>query len=517
MFIAITLSLLLVTAISLIVLRIYRPDFNYAWPLALIGSLLAWISTFLWQIGMPHRLVIFSYAFKDVYNYSINLVADGTNFPYALGLTSLAVAVILVSAMQARNINPMGWVNIFILSVLGLLAVLADNPLTLVIAWSLIDIAGLLSALRAVDEPHLSGRAVLSYSARVMGTGILLWAGVLGSSRGGAFEFSSIPPGAGLLILLGVLLRLGSMLIHLPYSKDPSLRGEYDTSFYLVSAAASLIVLTHLTMGASRPLASTFMTVIIAVIGLLTTFNWLRSSEELTRQPYWITGVASLAIAAALQGNPIGSAAWGSACLFAGGLLFLFSARKRWLTIILLVAAFSLSALPFSLTATGWVGNPSSWLPLLLLLPLQGLLISSYVRSVARQGGDNLDDKPIWVRIFYPLGLILLMATGLLLGIAGWAGAGQIGAWIPGAIASLIALILSILLVRMPLPTSGDSRFLQRPTALVDSTAAVFWGLFRSIRGLLELLSTIFEGDGGFLWTILLLVVFISLLGGLIR
>ncbi len=518
MFIAITLFLLLVTAISLFVLRLSRPDFGYAWPVAAIGSLLAWISTFLWQTQLPIRLVVINYSFKDVFNYSLFLVADGFNFPYAIGLTSLALAVILTSAVQATTINPTGWAKVLFLSILGLLAVLAENPLTLVIAWSLIDIAGLISSLRAVEEPRLSESAVFSYSARVMGMGFLLWAGILSSSNGQTFNFSTVPPNVSIFLLLGVILRTSSMLIRLPYSKDPALRRGYDTTFYLVSTAANLIFLTHLPVEIDNPLVSTLMILVIAFIGLLATFSWLRSPDELTGQPYWITGLASLAIVASLRGDPVGSAAWGSSILFIGGLLFLYSARKKWLTIIILVATFSLSALPFSLTATGWNSSSSfSWLPLIILLPLQGLLISGYVRSTTLDGKASLDDQPNWVKVFYPLGLILLVLTSLLLGIMGWVGAGQIGAWIPGLIAGVISVSLSFIMVRIPLLGPLDSRFIHRPTAVVVSVSSVFWGIFRSISRLLELFSITFEGDGGFLWTILLLVVFISILRGLIR
>jgi hypothetical protein len=518
MFIAITFFLLVVTAISLIVLRLSKPDFSYAWPVAAIGSLLAWISTFLWQIQLPIRLVIINYSFKGVFNYSLSLIADGFNFPYAVGLTSLVLAVILTSAVQATTINPTGWARVLFLSILGLLVVLAENPLTLVIAWSLLDITGLISSLRAVEEPHLSERAVLSYSARVMGMGFVLWAGILSSSNGQTFNFSTVPPNIEFILLLGVILRTGSMLILLPYSKDPALRRGNDTTFYLVSTSANLILLTHLPVEIDNLLASTLLIIIIVFIGLLATFRWLRSPDELTGQPYWITGLASLAIVASMSGNPVGSAAWGSSILFIGGLIFLYSARKKWLMIILLVATFSLSALPYSLTATGWMSNSSfSWLPLILLLPLQGLLISSYVRSITRDGEANLDDYPNWVKVLYPMGFILLLLTSLLLGIFGWVGAGQIGAWIPGLIAGVISVTLSFIMVRIPLPDPLDSSFIHRPTALAESVSSVYGGLFRSIRSLLELLSKTFEGDGGFLWTILLLVVFISILRELIH
>ena len=132
-------------------------------------------------------------------------------------------------------------------------------------------------------------------------------------------------------------------------------------------------------------------------------------------------------------------------------------------------------------------------------------------------GGTNLNDQPNWVKVFYPMGLIILLLLGLLLGVMGWVGAGQIGAWIPGLIASVISVILSFILVRNPRSSPIDSRSIHPPTAIAISITSIFWGLFRIISRLLDLISITFEGDGGFLWTILFLVVFISFLRGYIR
>ena len=374
MVIAITLSLFLVTGISLIILRVLRPDFSYSWPVAVVGSFLAWISTILWQIQLPSRLVVISYTYTDIFNYSLILAADGKNFPYAIGLTSLVLAVIFPSSVQATSINPVGWARLLLLSFLGLLAILSENLLTLVIAWALIDIAGLISSLRAVEEPGLSENAVVSYSIRLIGMGFVLWAGILGSSNGHAFDFSTVPQGFVSYLMVGIIFRTCSLLIRLPYSKDPSLQPGHDTTYLLILTSANLILLTHLPEEVNYPLVSIFLTITIALIGLFAIFSWLRSPHESGGQSFWITGLTSLAIAASLRGNPIGSAAWGSSIFFLGGLLFLYSFRNKWLTVFLLIATFSLSALPYSLTATGWIGSsPYSWLPMLLLTAITGI------------------------------------------------------------------------------------------------------------------------------------------------
>jgi hypothetical protein len=515
MTIAITLSLVLVTALTLALLWAFRPGFSFAWPVAVIGSFLAWISVFIWQISSPNNLVLYEFEYQKVIIYSVSLTADGINFPYALGISSLVLAALLTSAMKARETNPLSWVSILLLNILGLFAVLADNPLTLVIAWSFLDIAGLISSLNASDDPILSERAVLSFSTRVIGTGLILWAGILSTSANGdSFAQAPLPQNISVLMILGVIIRSSALFFPHPYSRDAAIRDKYEAVYKLISTASALVLLSHLELEISGQLVSYILILFIAVAGFISVYGWLRNPRDIINQSNWILGLISLSISASLLGNPLGSTAWGSAGLFAGGLLFLYSHRNRVLTIILLIAVYILSSLPFSLTATGWAGSTSNGLmTLILLLPLQSLLTAGYFRSIAREEKENLEKQPRWVNAFYPMGLVLLALSGLVLGITGWAGAGQVGAWIPALIAMVLTAILSIILIRIPIPAPLDSRLVKKPVAWAGNFISMWWGAYHALRRLLGILTATFEGDGGILWTILFLIVFISILG----
>lgn len=515
MTIAITLSLVLVTALTLVFLRVFRPGFSFAWPIAVIGSFLAWISVFLWQTNLPDKLVVFNFEFQQVITYYISLSSSGINFPYSVGITSLAMAAIFTSAMKAREANPLSWVSILLLSLLGLIAVLADNPLTLVIAWSFMDLAGLISSLNSSDDPIFSERAVLSFSVRVIGTGLVLWAGILSTpSFGDPFTQSLIQQNLGVIIILGVIIRSVALFLPHPYSRDAAIKNGYEATYKLISAAATVVMLSHVKMDLSTPLVISLLILSIAITGLISVYGWLRNPREIFNQSNWSMGLISLSISATLMGNPLGSAAWGSACLFAGGLLFLYSHRNRVLTVTLLIAVYMLSALPFSITATGWSENISKfWMTLIFLIPLQSLLTAGFIRSIALEEKENLDNQPRWVNVFYPTGLVSLALSGLVLGVTGWEGASQVGAWIPAVIAAILTIIISFVLIRIPIPAPLDSRLLKRPVAWAGTFIAIWWGLYRTLRRLLDILTTTFEGDGGVLWTILFLIVFISILG----
>jgi hypothetical protein len=518
MLIAVTLSLLLLTVIGLIVLRTFRPDLSLAWPLAAVGTFVAWICTFLWQFNLPIRLTLINYNINGAADYSLSLLADRANFPYAIGITSLVMAAVLVSTLNAKSISHLGWINILLFAVLGLAAVLAETPLTLITAWAFIDLAILVGSVYLSDNPHVSENAVWSYSGRLIGLGFVLWAGILSANQGQQLLFSSIPQNIAFILLIGVTIRIGAMLNNLPYENNSLIQNPQSIIVSLISAVASLVLLSRINFAGGGIITITLFCIVIGIAGLMFLINWLRTSTDMGSLPLWITAVAALAVAATLQGNPVGATGWGSSILFIGGVLYFYTARNRWLTALLPVAAFSLSSLPYSLTATAWEGNfDKAWVSLIVLLPLQSLLITGFFRSIALGNGEDLGTEPNWVKVFYPIGLVTLFLTGIILGITGWAGAGQVGAWIPALIVGVLTATLSFILLRIPLAKTSGADRVPSSMAWIGSVQTAWWILFRAARRLTELLSQTFEGDGGFLWTILLLLLFVSIISVYIR
>ncbi len=61
------------------------------------------------------------------------------------------------------------------LTALGILAVAAENPLTLILAWSAIDLAELVAMLRSTEGEEHSRGVVIAFASRVTGTVLVIW------------------------------------------------------------------------------------------------------------------------------------------------------------------------------------------------------------------------------------------------------------------------------------------------------------------------------------------------------
>jgi len=504
---------MLLAALALLLLRYLRPQFKYTWLLAAGGATLALISVFLWHLRFPQSISLPPWQPLTVFLYVPLWVADGISWPYAIALSALAVAVIWTSLVRNEK-ESMPWAGTLTLCALGILAVAAANPLTMVLAWSVIDLVELVIMLRSTDGESQSGGVVVAFSARLAGTALLLWANSVSIAAGTPLVFRSIPANAGILLLMAAGLRLGVLPLHLPYRKENVVRRGFGTSLRLVSASASLILLARIPASSLNSPLTPYLLILAAVTALYAGWMWLRSSDEILGRPFWVLGFASLGVADSLRGNPIGSIGWGVALILCGGLLFLFSARQRRILWIPFLGLWVMSTLPFSLNALSWQAtNNISWLLSLPLIPAQALLMTGFLRHCFHPGETSLESQEKWVKLIYPAGFFLLAGTGILLGFWGWDGAHVIGLWWWSIPVILMAAGFTFL----------AQKFLTRvsPGNVSGHWSQIFplgWlykflsGVFNSFHRITDIFTSSLEGDGGLLWSFLLLVLIISIL-----
>ncbi len=513
MLILLPVIIMFLAALALLVLRFARPQFKYPWIIACAGATVALASLFLWHIHFPQSISLPAWQLVSAFLYVPAWLADGISWPYALALAALAAAVIWTSVVRAEN-DPIPWAGTLALAAFGILAVAAENPLTLLLAWSAIDLFELVSMLRSTDGESQNRGAIIAFGARLAGTGLVLWADLVSVSAGTQLDFRSIPAGTGIFLLMAAGLRLGVLPLHLPYRKDNVVRRGFGTALRLVSAASSLALLARIPASALKSALTPYLLILAAVAALYAGWMWLRSSDEILGRPFLILGFASLAVAESLRGNPAGSAGWGVALILCGGLLFLFSARRRSILWLPFLGLWAFSNLPFSLTGSAWqAGNTISGIFIIPFLPAQAMLMAGFVRHILHPGETSLESQEKWVKVIYPIGLLILLAVALLLGFWGWDGAGVIGLWWLASLVLLLAAGFSILsvriLVRMP---AGNPSNQWTQIFRLERIYSILEGTYNFFRRIADIITGSLEGDGGLLWSFLLLVLILSIL-----
>jgi len=510
MLIFISCFLLFATALTLIVLRVTQPNTRSAWLISVGGSILALVFVLLWLTQMPFNLILPNWQPRTLFVNPILFRADQLSWPFALSISGLTISILLTAVVRPTVTRSFTWAGLLAIGGLGILAVTADNPFTLLLVWSALDLTELITQLRSIDDPLNNEKVVFSFSTRAFGIFLLLWANIVSISKGSAFDFQNISPGSGLYLVLAAGLRLGVLPLHLPYSSESIMRRGFGTSIRLISAVSSLALLAHVPSESLRSVFTPYLIVLALIAAFYGGWMWLRAPDELSGRPYWIISLAALSVISALSGNPLGAVAWGCALVLVGGALFLASVQHIWLNYTLLIGAWSLSSLPFSLTAVVWLDNFGFFFPFVIIA--QALLIAGYVRHSLRPGKrDSIDTHEIWANRVYPIGILLLISLQLFLAWIGWNGARSVGAWAQAVLVSFITVGLVWAAPRFRILNPIRLEWEKPTTPVLNAGYDAFLGVFKSLERISQAITRTLEGEGGIMWTLLFLILLISL------
>jgi hypothetical protein len=450
---------------------------------------------------------------------SPTLLYDSISWPFAMALASLALAVILTDVARAWEADWLAWAGTLVVAALGIAAVAAGNPLTLVLAWTALDLAELVILLVQIQSSRGRERVIISFASRAAGIILLLLSMLIAESTGEPLNFDSIPPASSLFLLLAAALRLGVLPMHTPFLEELPLRRGLGTILRLAPVASSLMLLTR---AASSGIPENLQSPLLAFSSLAALFagiTWLTAQNELDGRPFWILAMSALAVGCAVLGFPQAVTAWGVAALLSGGMIFLFSTRHRAILPAAALSLFGISGLPYT---PAWQGvllyTPPLSVYSILFLLTQAALMTGFILHSGRQG-PPLSGVERWVWVIYPAGILLLPLTQILIFLWSIRLSAQGGA-LPDLIASWPALIPLVFLVLSGLFGRRliqliPGRMAAKELRSVLSFAwlySLLWGVYHFFRRSSALVNQTLEGEGGILWTLLILILILSLL-----
>ena len=508
---------LLVFSGILVLIRLVRPSFAFAWFVAVFGALIAWPFVLLSRSNLPQTISLFHWRPEWISEHSPFLLLDQYSWPFALALVTLVLSAILTDVFRAADENWSTWVGGLLLGGLGVLAVQAGNPMTLLLFWMVIDLSELVFLLAQHEQNIDSERVIIAFSARLAGTMLFVWAIISTSAIGERLEFSNIPPQVSIYLLLAAGLRLGVIPMHQPLRREYATRRNLGTVSRLVASGASMILLVRT---AEVGVPSDVYLLLLLLTGFTAIYSavaWATAPNEVDGRPYWILGLASFVVASTIRAQPLAGLAWGIVAILSGSVLFLYSTRHKYLLPLLVLGAVGLSSLPYMPIWNGVsLYSPEFELPLGLFLIAQSILLVGFLRHSIRY----IPPPPAlekWVWIIYPWGLALLPGVLILIGWFNMETPLNLASVFP----SIIVVILCGLLI-------FSTRQLSRRETLArnmhNAGVVLFrffslewvyrqlWGVYFAIGRLIRVVGNILEGDGGVLWAILLVVLFVAIL-----
>ena len=520
--------LLLVPALMLI-LHLARPEFRYHWPIAALTAALVWPLILLIRPTTYISIPLFTWRPLELFPNSPAMLVDSLSWSYAVALATVTLAILLTAVVRSTPLNWRAWAGTLALAGLGLLAIFAGNPLTLLLAWVALDLLEFLVLLFQAPQESLRQGAILNLAGRLVGIAILLWAVIAVRSTGQIFDFHAIPQAAALLLIVAAGLRLGVLPLQLPLIQDIPLRRGVGTMLRLAPAAGSLVLLTRT---AAVGVETGWTALILAFCGLAAFYGgaaWLSAEDEMKGRPFWMLGLGGLAVAAAARGRPEACLAWGLALILPGALISLLSTQRRRFAWLMLAGWVGVSAMPWTPAWTGaqLYGAAGSGLPFVdwtvdvLFFLSQAMLLVGFLRHAFRSQEEPAWSEP-WIVLIYGVGLVFLPVAHFMTAWLTYPFGEPVptAAWWVGVLAAVLGgggwwlarrdpILLPVeTAFRGSLDWSGSA--MARVLSLNWAYRSI-WLVYRWIGRLLSLLSRILEGDGGLLWALLLLLLLYSL------
>jgi hypothetical protein len=562
MLILLTIFLFLFFPLVMLILRLIWPKINLQGFLAILTALAAWILVFLSQADTPRLIPLLQWQPASLFLLSPSLLVDKTSWYYALGLATLALSVVITSLAQlgqspspakadSRPQTSAGaekysidesnlegntrvaeqpitgwivWASILAFTSLGLLAVTAGNLLTTLLAWTSLDVIELVILLGQTQQSRIRERIIWVFSAKMTGLCLALIACIMLWSHGSLLVFESITPVVSTLLVIAAGVRLGVLPLHLSFTRGLPTNRNLGTVLELIPATANYILLVRVSSIGVSAVIAPYLLGFAIIAGLYAAINWLRVRGALEGRPYWLVGTASLVVAAAILRQPVACLAWGIASLLSGGLIYSMYLRHKNFLPIIFFGLLNFSALPFSPTWQGiLVYQYSSSLGLgltsfaafsLCFLLIQAILFAGYIRHALFGIFSTTEISLIlterWVWFLYPIGLIFIVITHFLIGwflYPNLSGAAITG-WIIGPVSLLISVFAVYFIWRFPnvIHPTLDQNLRSAWDRLLSFEwfYRFIWRSFRTFLKVFSLVSRILEGDGGFLWALVL-------------
>jgi hypothetical protein len=517
MFILISITLLVLAAFAMLVLRIWRPDFGYHWLIAAGGAFAAWLMVLFNYTIIPDTLQVLSWGPKTTYPNSIIMNLDQISWPFAVALGTLLLATILSDVVRAYDLTWSNWASSLFVIAIALVGVFSGNLLTFILIWTAFDFIVLVFLLFQLDSERLRRRAVWVFFIHLLGTVCLLIAGVISVSDNNAVLLQQVSPRALIFVVLAAGFRFGALPVDSQMQEDPAGRRSFGTVRSLASMAIVIVLLVRVAAALENVELNGYLRLglfsLVGLMALLFSLAWLLAKDDLEGRQAWIVGLGMIIVASTLRAESNSSLSWGLAAIFTGGLIYLASIREKFTMWITLVGVLGISALPFT---PAWPGLALFSAPFNLSLFLYLFSIIFIIWGFARQAARIIPEPAgleRWIKVIYPIGLLILPLTQFGLGWIYKPALGDVPilGWIIGPLISMLAALGYIWQQRGGAVPQSLARAL-RTILNLKWLNSILAPIFVQMTRILNFSTSILEGEGGILWVLLSIVLFLAIL-----
>ncbi|HTX79690.1 MAG TPA: hypothetical protein VMC62_08480, partial [Longilinea sp.] len=210
MLLLIPVFILFLSAAAVFILQRLKPGLGNAWAVGTSAALLVWLFFLVVPLKWFSPLEIDSWITATGQIDGLVFMLDSTSWVYVFSLATLLLATLITTSVRLRYQNrPAVWAGSLGITAIGFLVVSADTLLTLILAWTAIDILELGIALATYQGKNAGRYALISFFFRISSSFMVIWALILSYSHGTGLTLADSAPEVSIYLLIAAILRLG--------------------------------------------------------------------------------------------------------------------------------------------------------------------------------------------------------------------------------------------------------------------------------------------------------------------
>lgn len=512
--------ILLGAAIVVIVLQYVPRGTGLAWFASVLFAVAAWVTVIILRTRLPLSFTGQYWITLGIKNLIPAFQMDIITWPFVLTVCSLVAGVLLVSSARiGLDSTSREWAGILLVGSLGYLGVTASNILTAMFVLGSIDLAEI-AVLLFSPNGNTDTQSELKYILwRISGLTLFLVAyGWQFSLSGLSDEWRTLQTGPVYLMLAACVIRLGLQPI-------PALSGSPRSSqnglYVLRNLVGSLTVYAIIIQLPYYPVASIWKIVILVYL-LITAFS---SSIMITRNQNtrelltsWQIAAGSLVCAVYVLGYSSAGIALSISLIILGAILSLGYPINIFSRILGFLALLGFSGLPFTPNVSGFsgFGLTREFPGVIFLIPVTVMLFVS-IRVLLRKPTIENALAEQWTGILSPIGLVLPIITSWVIFLNGAPGQPIFQISIPALLAVFVCMGLFVIIKLniFDFHLLAKKVFGKFPTWKPSYTSLFEIGrnsLGTAVQSPFNFITNLFEGEGGVLWSVLSLLLIITVI-----
>jgi multicomponent Na+:H+ antiporter subunit A len=508
--------------------RLRRPTL-----VTVITSLLALGALFTMRSETPVTQIVAVWQPVSVFTVPLSFRVDSTAWILAMGLLVALNATAFTWGAYPGQKRPAPRAIALLLTAAALAGLFASNLLTLAVAWGLLDLAFVV-ALLIRGGSEVGRRAALAIVLNLASTVCVWVAALLIENQQGSlyWHLFNAPENARAWLMAAAVLRVGLYPFHQWLPVELGKEPDRAVLIFVVPTMSGLALWARMAAAQALPERSIVpaLAVFSVIVGALLAWRSPHPRNGLPFIALCLTGFVGLLVASTPTSAQLTAAAlnW----MFIVVSLFIargLDRKQPFWAVGALVAGLSLAALPGTLGFVVQQGvvagaiQAKQWPVLMAAVAGQTLVIAAVARFIVAAQTESTPSS-IWRKAWWAIALVLgalpligmanapgLPATSELL--SELSGLGMLAIFAPIPIGIGLAWRGPVLLRGA---ADGGTSIWSRVLRLEWLNSAVFY-LIDRLTGLLRAAASVFENEGGLLWTVVVIVIVIVIYTGALQ